>query len=84
MHDELLLRNCDQLFNSAEAWFGSFVPRHTVTSRGLASLFRYFPARGNYVRTTDCRVIVRNGRDWNLLDVSALAKLVAKAVRDRY
>lgn len=84
IHDELLSRDVERVFDWAEARFGSIFPGHATTSIGSGYLYRHYPASGNYVGTQNGRVVVHNGRDWNFLDVGALADYVDWAAREGY
>ena len=41
--------------------------------------YRYYASVGLYLATDGLRVIVHNGREWNLLDVGSLSSFLALA-----
>lgn len=72
--------SADRVFNWAESMFPQFFPSGGVPGTFGIYVYRYYPATGNYVGAGSGRVVVHNGRDWNLLDVGELAEFLRIAV----
>lgn len=69
----------DRVFNWAEKMFPSFFPKGPATQTYDKYTYRRY-SNGNYLVTSNGRVIVHNGRDWNLMDVGALANFLPNAI----
>lgn len=74
----------ERLFRWAEFKYPTFFPSGGATQSAQGYVFRHYPATGNYLATKDGRVIVHNGRDWQFLDVGALADFLATAGKEGY
>jgi M6 family metalloprotease-like protein len=71
--------DADRLFNWAESLLPQFFPKGATTQTLAAYTYRYYAGTGTYLATANGRVIVHNGKDWNLLDVGALSDLLGQA-----
>lgn len=78
------LSDAERVFNWAEAVYPQFFPMPGVVGFYEPYSYRYYAATGNYLATAGGRVVVHNGRDWNLLDVGALADFLALAASAGY
>ncbi len=74
-----LVTDSDRLFNWAEAAYPDYFPKPGTAGTFERYTYRYYAKTGNYVATAGGRVIVHNGKDWNLLDVGSLADFMAGA-----
>lgn len=80
-----LASHADRLFNWAEAAYPSLFPRPGSAGVYLQYGYRYYAGTGNYLATDpNGRVILHNGREWNLLDVGSVADLLPGAVQAGY
>ncbi|HSW06389.1 S8 family peptidase [Aquabacterium sp.] len=69
----------DRVVSWAEATFPAYFPAPATAGQLQQYSYRYYPATGNYIGFAEGRVLLHNGRDWNLLDVGTLADLLARA-----
>jgi parallel beta-helix repeat protein len=76
--------DADRVMNWAEAVYGQYFPKGAQAGTYLQYRYRYYPSTGNYLGTDGTRMVVHNGRDWNLLDVGALADFLALAAAAGY
>jgi len=76
--------DADRVMNWAEAVYGQYFPKGAQAGTYLQYHYRYYPSTGNYLGTDGTRMVVHNGRDWNLLDVGALADFLALAAAAGY
>jgi hypothetical protein len=61
--------DADRVMNWAEAVYAPYFPKGAQAGTYLQYRYRYYPSTGNYLGTDGTRMVVHNGRDWNLLDV---------------
>jgi hypothetical protein len=78
------LSDAERVFNWAEAVYPQFFPGPGVAGFYEPYTYRYYAATGNYVAVAGGRIVVHNGRDWNLLDVGALADFLSLAASAGY
>lgn len=76
--------DADRVMNWAEAVYAQYFPKGGQAGTYLQYRYRYYPSTGNYLGTDGTRMVVHNGRDWNLLDVGALADFLALAAAAGY
>ena len=76
--------DADRVMNWAEAVYAQYFPKGGQDGTYLQYRYRYYPSTGNYLGTDGTRMVVHNGRDWNLLDVGALADFLALAAAAGY
>ncbi|MBI5257577.1 MAG: right-handed parallel beta-helix repeat-containing protein [Burkholderiales bacterium] len=69
----------DRVMNWAEATYPSYFPKGASAGSQAPYVYRYYASTGTYLGTDGTRVVLHNGRDWNLLDVGALADFLALA-----
>lgn len=69
----------DRVMNWAEATYPQYFPGHGAPGSYLDYRYRHYASTGNYLATRGERVVIHNGRDWNLLDVGALSGFLAQA-----
>ena len=75
----------DRLFNWAEAVYANLFAVPGTPGTYQQYTYRYYAKTGNYLATTpEGRVVVHNGRDWNLLDVGAIGDYFPLAVSAGY
>jgi hypothetical protein len=65
-------QDSNRVFAWAEAHYPQFFPSGSATQSVLGYTLRYYAATGTYLGIKDNRLVVHNGRNWNLLDVGAL------------
>ncbi|MBI5257562.1 MAG: S8 family peptidase [Burkholderiales bacterium] len=80
----LLAGDADRVFNWAEAAYPQHFPGPGVPGQQAPYTYRHYPTTGNYIGVANGRVVLHNGRDWQLLDVGALADLLARAAAAGY
>lgn len=70
----------ERVMNWAEATYPQFFPKTGTAGTFEVYSYRYYAATGNYLGISSSgRVVLHNGRDWNLLDVGALNDFLALA-----
>jgi len=69
----------DRVFDWAEFVHPTLFPTPSIRGVYEGYDYRHYPKSGNYLATRDGRVIIHNGRDWNLLDVGDLSEFLAMA-----
>ncbi len=74
----------ERLFRWAEFKYPQFFPGGAASANAQGYTYCYYPGSGVCLSTRNARVIVHNGRDWNMLDVGALADFLATAGSDGY
>lgn len=74
------LSDADRVMNWAESVYPQYFPAPGSTGLYEGYRYRHYPGPNNYLATKDGRVIVHNGRDWNFLDVGALADYLTLAI----
>ncbi len=74
----------ERLFKWAEFKYPQIFPQSGTNGSAQGYTYRFYPATGVYLATRAGRVIVHNGREWNMLDVGALADFLATAAGDGY
>ena len=78
------LSDSDRVMNWAQAHFPSFFRWPFVTGTVMDYTFRYYEPTRTYLATHEGRVILHNGRDWNVLDVGSVADLTLLAAAEGY
>lgn len=72
--------DADRVMNWAESVYRVHFPGPGSAGTYEGYRYRHYPATGNYLAAKDGRMIVHNGRDWNFLDVGAVADYLPLAV----
>lgn len=69
------IRDIDRICDWAESEYPAYFPKGATTQTSYPYSYRYYATTGNYLATSYAsdRVIVHNGRDWNLLDVGSVS-----------
>lgn len=74
-----------RLFNWAEIVYPDLFPKPGTGGVFEQFTYRFYELTGNYLATSSQgRVVVHNGRDWNLLDVGAVVDYFPLAVKAGY
>ena len=71
--------SADRVMDWAEATLPQYFPPVGVAGTVANYSYRYYASVGLYLATDGLRVIVHNGREWNLLDVGSLSSFLALA-----
>ena len=71
--------SADRVMDWAEATLPQYFPPNGVAGTVANYSYRYYASVGLYLATDGLRVIVHNGREWNLLDVGSLSSFLALA-----
>ncbi len=69
----------ERVMNWAEYVYPQLFPRGATRGSYAPYSYRHYPATGNYLGSDGTRVVLHNGRQWNLLDVGALSDFLAQA-----
>jgi hypothetical protein len=77
-------KNDERLFSWAEAAYSAYFPVGANTQTASGYTYRYYPSTGNYLAFKNGRVVLHNGRDWNLLDVGAISLFLRLATAAGY
>ncbi|HSW04727.1 S8 family peptidase [Aquabacterium sp.] len=78
------LSDVDRVFNWAELTYPQYFAGPGTPGVWAPYTYRYYASSGNYLGTAGGRIYLHNGRDWNLLDVGALADYLALAAAAGY
>jgi len=74
-----LASDSDRVFNWAEASYRQFFTVPAASGYSAPYRYRYYARTGIYLGSANGRVVVHNGKEWNLLDVGSLADLLEAA-----
>ena len=74
----------DRVFNWAEAYYPQFFTVPAASGYSAPYSYRYYARTGIYLGSANGRVLVHNGKEWNLLDVGSLADFLYVAKRVGY
>lgn len=69
----------ERIFNWAESVYPQYFPLRAQTQSMQGYTLRFYPTTSIYLGTKDGRVIVHDGKTWNLLDVGAVDDFLAQA-----
>ncbi|WP_284618703.1 S8 family peptidase [Aquabacterium humicola] len=72
-------RDADRVFDWAESLYPQWFPKPGSAGTQAPYSYRYYASTGVYLGTANGRVVVHDGRDWNMLDVGALADFLQQA-----
>jgi serine protease len=74
------LAAAERIYAWAEATYPQYFPKGNGQAGTLAPYtYRYYPMSGNYLGTGNGRMLIHNGRDWNLLDMGSISDYLALA-----
>lgn len=79
-----LASDTDRFFNWAEASYAQFFPGPGTPGVTEPYRYRYYSSTENFIAVANGRVILHNGRDWNLLDLGTLESLLPLATGAGY
>jgi len=74
-----LTTDIDRVFNWAEASYTQFLTVPAVSGYSAPYTYRYYARTGIYIGSANGRVVVHNGKEWNLLDVGSLSDYLGVA-----
>ena len=73
----------DRIFNFAENLYPQYFPVHATTGTATVGdktyIYRFYPSKEIYLGTHNGRVIVHDGKQFNMLDVGAVRDFLAQA-----